>query len=196
MRSRGCVVGKSVLTETGTRRTQEGLTLVETLIAVVIGIIILVGAFIVAGQVLSNNRLSNAETDIASIEGGVKQLYAGQGNYNGLTNQVAVNAGVFPVDMVGTGTPVDSWQGAVTLEPGTDVSANYGGDFAIQMANVSQSACIKLATYQYGSWVAFSINGTSLYSPGSPVAVGSSPTPLASGDCTPGSTNTLLWIVG
>ncbi len=178
------------------RDAQAGLTLVETLIAVVIGIIILVGAFMVAGQVLATNRLSNTETDIASLESGVKQLYSGQGSYNGLTNQVAQNAGIFPESMIGTGTPVDAWQGAVTLEPGSSVSADFGGDFAIQFAEVSQSACIKLATFQYGSWAQFSINGTALYAPGNPVAPGSSPTTLASANCSTGDVNTLLWVVG
>jgi len=178
------------------RKRQRGLTLVETLIAVVIGIIILAGAFMVAGQVLTDNRLSNTETDIASLESGVKQLYSGQGSYNGLTNSVARNAGVFPESMIGTGTPVDAWQGAVTLESGASLSADFGGDFAIQFAHVSESACIKLATFQYGSWVEFSINGTALYAPGNPIAAGSSPTTLASADCSAGDANTLLWVVG
>ncbi len=177
-------------------KSQSGLTLVETLIAVVIGIIILAGAFIVAGQVLTNNRLSNTETDIASLESGIKQLYSGQGSYNGLVNSIAQNAGIFPESMIGTGTPVDAWQGAVTLEPGTSISAAFGGDFAIQFAAVSQSACIKLATFQYGSWPEFSINGTALYAPGNPIAAGSSPTTLAASDCTAGDSNTLLWVVG
>jgi len=180
----------------GSRRGERGLTLVETLIAVVIGIIILVGAFMVAGQVLTNNRLANTETDIASLESGVKQLYSGQGSYNGLTNSIAQNAGIFPESMIGTGTPVDAWQGTVTLESGTSVSAGFGGDFAIQFADVSQSACIKLATFQYGSWAQFSINGTALYAPGNPIAPGSSPTTLASTDCSAGDANTLLWVVG
>lgn len=190
--------------QTSTRRNatqfrfhpEHGLTLVETLIAVVIGIIVLVGAFMVAGQVLASNRLANTETDLATLESGVKQLYSGQGSYNGLTDTVAQNAGVFPASMVGTGTPLDPWQGPVTLESGDQLSTSDSGDFIIRMTRVSESACVKLATFQSGSWVEFSINGTTLYAPGDPIASGSSPTTQAASDCTPGDVNSLLWVVG
>lgn len=166
-----------------TRDRQAGLTLVETLIAVVIGIIIIAGAFVVFGQVTSGTKLSGAEQDLVTAQLNIRQLYQGQPNYTGLSISTALAAKVFPNDMV-NGTQVnDAWDGPVTI-----AAASNPTQFTIQFTQVPQDICVKFASFEAGQWEAFTINGTGIDQTG-----GSNPVTEASGACTTGNTNTLLW---
>jgi len=166
---------------------QRGLTLVETLVAVVVGLIILAGAFVVFGMITSSNKLSNAEQDLTTTQLNIKQLYQGQPNYTGLSNAVAFAANVFPQDMATSAINViDQWNGAVTLAADANPT-----EFDITFAGVPQDACIKFASFEFGQWVSLTINGTNI-----PQTQGTSPVTVAATACVAGPNNAVVWVSG
>ncbi|MGL0517597.1 type 4 pilus major pilin, partial [Salmonella enterica subsp. enterica] len=87
----------------------------------VLGIIatLVVAAFIVYPKVLASQRAQAESNNIATIQAGVKALYTSASSFTGLTNTVAVQAKIFPDNMLsGTGNaakPINAFKGNVTL---------------------------------------------------------------------------------
>ncbi|MFN0462872.1 type 4 pilus major pilin, partial [Salmonella enterica subsp. enterica serovar Infantis] len=87
----------------------------------VLGIIaaLVVEAFIVYPKVQASQRAQAESNNIATIQAGVKALYTSASSFTGLTNTVAVQAKIFPDNMLsGTGNaakPINAFKGNVTL---------------------------------------------------------------------------------
>jgi type II secretory pathway pseudopilin PulG len=85
----------------------------------VLGIIaaLVVAAFIVYPKVQASQRAQAESNNIATIQAGVKALYTSASSFTGLTNTVAVQAKIFPDNMLsGSGssaTPINAFKGNV-----------------------------------------------------------------------------------
>lgn len=75
--------------------------------------------FIVYPKVQASQRAQAESNNIATIQAGVKALYTSASSFTGLTNTVAVQAQIFPDNMLsGYGTaakPINAFKGNVTL---------------------------------------------------------------------------------
>ncbi|HDZ1658802.1 TPA: type IV pilin [Salmonella enterica subsp. enterica serovar Gallinarum] len=80
---------------------------------------LVVAAFIVYPKVQASQRAQAESNNIATIQAGVKALYTSASSFTGLTNTVAVQAKIFPDNMLsGTGNaakPINAFKGNVTL---------------------------------------------------------------------------------
>jgi len=126
----------------------------------VLGIIaaLVVGAFIVYPKVQSSQHAEAESENIATIQSGVKALYNSASNYAGLNNAVAVQAKVFPDNMLnGTGetaSVVNLFKGNVTLAPSADSpSGTANSSFNITYVGVPAAECTKIVSVAAASQV-------------------------------------------
>lgn len=101
------------------KKIQQGFSLLELLLVLGTIAALIVGAFIVYPKVQAAQRAEAESKNIATIQAGIKSLYAGSATYTGLTSSAANKAGAFPANMIriaGAGTNiVNTWKGYVTL---------------------------------------------------------------------------------
>ncbi|HCK7688078.1 TPA: prepilin-type N-terminal cleavage/methylation domain-containing protein [Salmonella enterica] len=101
------------------RKSKKGFSLLELLLVLGIIAALVVAAFIVYPKVQASQRAQAESNNIATIQAGVKALYTSASSFTGLTNTVAVQATIFPDNMLsGTGNaakPINAFKGNVTL---------------------------------------------------------------------------------
>lgn len=151
----------SFVCNTAARSAMRGITLIETLLAVAVGAVILIGSAVLYIVAVGGNQLDQAAQQLQSTASGIRQLYAGQPSYAGLTTNVAISARVFPPGMAdtGSGTVVNPWKGAVTVNASATPTT-----FDITFQRVPQDACAKLVSMNTtgfgGSVERITVNGT------------------------------------
>lgn len=100
------------------RKSKKGFSLLELLLVLGIVAALVVAAFIVYPKVQASQRAQAESNNIATIQAGVKALYTSASSFTGLTNTVAVQAKIFPDNMLsGTGNtakPINAFKGNVT----------------------------------------------------------------------------------
>lgn len=145
------------------RKNKKGFSLLELLLVLGIIAALVVAAFIVYPKVQASQRAQAESNNIATIQAGVKALYTSASSFTGLTNTVAVQAKIFPENMLsGTGNtavPINSFKGNVTLAAAaTGPSAAAGSSFTITYANVPTAECTKITTATAGNFYIATVN--------------------------------------
>lgn len=138
----------------------------------IIGVLggVLVGLAIIAGaasglySAFSKNNIANTEENLVLLRMQTQSFFLGT-NYDGLSNEVAINAGIVPEGFLRGGAMRNAWGGDITLTPD---SAN--GQFSIEMANIPQQECTQLARFQGDAWASVSVNGSDV-DPADPSAI-------------------------
>ncbi len=146
------------------RKSKKGFSLLELLLVLGIIAALVVAAFIVYPKVQASQR-----AQAATIQAGVKALYTSASSFTGLTNTVAVQAKIFPDNMLsGSGTaarPINSFKGNVTLTAtSTGPSSAAGSSFTITYNNVPAAECVKIATAAAGNFY-ITMVGTTVVKP-------------------------------
>lgn len=132
-------------------KKEKGFSLLELLLVLGIIAALIVAAFIVYPKVKSSQSVDAEAKNIATIRSGILALYAAQANITGnVTNSVAINANIFPDNMLvksgGTVTDVlNSFGGKVTLSTTNWASFNKIV-VNIKYDNVPKDICVKLVT--------------------------------------------------
>lgn len=139
------------------RKSKKGFSLLELLLVLGIIAALVVAAFIVYPKVQASQRAQAESNNIATIQAGVKALYTSASSFTGLTNTVAVQAKIFPDNMLsGTGNtakPINAFKGNVTLAAAaTGPSSAAGSSFTITYSNVPAAECVKIATAAAGNF--------------------------------------------
>ncbi|ECA3699875.1 prepilin-type N-terminal cleavage/methylation domain-containing protein [Salmonella enterica subsp. enterica serovar Muenchen] len=129
------------------RKSKKGFSLLELLLVLGIIAALVVAAFIVYPKVQASQR----------AQAGVKALYTSASSFTGLTNTVAVQAKIFPDNMLsGTGNaakPINAFKGNVTLAAAaTGPSSAAGSSFTITYDNVPAAECVKITTAAAGNF--------------------------------------------
>ena len=134
---------------------QSGFSLLE--ITMVAGIIILFSVAAIVGYRMASDsaNMNKAITSLNSLTAGVRNMFATQGDYNGLTNAVLLTSNSVPEDMrAGTSTSKikSPWHDdGIDLKP-----ANVGGTaddgFVIQFKDVPARACQNFVTQVFKSY--------------------------------------------
>ncbi|EKN3682209.1 TPA: prepilin-type N-terminal cleavage/methylation domain-containing protein [Yersinia enterocolitica] len=127
------------------RKSKKGFSLLELLLVLGIIAALVVAAFIVYPKVQASQRAQAESNNIATIQAGVKALYTSASSFTGLTNIVAVQAKIFPDNILsGSGSaakPVNVFKGDVTLAVvATGPSKAPGSSFTITYSNVPAAA--------------------------------------------------------
>lgn len=147
-----------------TFKKRRGFSLLEITLALAIAITIAAGGFTVYKKAQSSQRAEREARNIATIKAGVKSLYGGKSNYEGLVNQVAIEAHIIPDNMLVPGSMrqiVSSYGGQVTV-----YASDYGitkgpnSSFTIIYAGVPDEDCVKLVPPVVGDLSAAKVNNT------------------------------------
>lgn len=139
------------------RKSKKGFSLLELLLVLGIIAALVVAAFIVYPKVQASQRAQAESNNIATIQAGVKALYTSASSFTGLTNTVAVQAKIFPDNMLsGSGSsakPINAFKGNVVLDAAsTGPSAAAGSSFTIVYAGVPAAECVKIVTAVAGNF--------------------------------------------
>ncbi|EGM8545365.1 TPA: prepilin-type N-terminal cleavage/methylation domain-containing protein [Escherichia coli] len=131
--------------------SKKGFSLLELLLVLGIIAALVVAAFIVYPKVQASQRAQAESNNIATIQAGVKALYTSASSFTGLSNSVAIQASIFPDNMLnGSGSatkPINTFKGDVILSAtALGPSKAPGSSFTITYANVPAVECTKIIT--------------------------------------------------
>lgn len=149
-------------------KREKGVTLLEVLAVVIIGILIIVGAFTLYGSAQDKQRENDVMTSLLTIQTNVRDLFYGANDYgdNGSAaelNDVLINSGGIPSTFVqGEGEGKELVSPFDTTQPVT--ITGDGSEFSIAIAGVPQSSCVSLAT-RSGSFLRVEVGETEITSP-------------------------------
>lgn len=166
-------------------KREKGVTLLEVLAVVIIGILIVVGAFTLYGSAQDKQRENDVMTSLLTLQTNVRDLFYGVNDYGTAAelNSVIIASGGAPSTFVqGTASagdrelvsPFDTTQ-PVTI-------TGEGSEFEIAISGVPESSCVSLATRR-GSFLRVEIDGTEITSP-----------LLASKNCDADGDNTVTYV--
>lgn len=123
----------------------------------------LVGVFVIAvGMAIfystrSSSNVLQFQSEIIQLSSRVSSLYTGSAGYGDLTNEIAIKGGAVPKTLIKGSNLVNAWGGTVTLYSSDDESS-----FFIEITNIPDEECGKLAGNQVNNWISLSINSSVL----------------------------------
>lgn len=120
--------------------TAKGFSLIELLIVLAVIAALTVSAFVIYPKVRSGQVARQEVEVILAAVSSIREMFP-RGDYTNLSNQVAVDANLFPASMVGVGDSITNrWDGAVLLSP-ADRSPRL---FRLTYRNVPSDVCVKM----------------------------------------------------
>ena len=153
--------------------TQCGRSMIEML-----GVLAIVGVLSVGGiagysKAMEKFKINKTAEQISHIATNIRNLYAQQTTYKGLTTSTAIDMGVIPSDMASFSTSSvknqfngESWVGAALTSYNEDYKY-----FAIVYEGLSKNACMTLSTMDWGTTyssglIALGVGSDRIYSEG------------------------------
>ncbi|EHJ48816.1 PilS domain-containing protein [Solidesulfovibrio carbinoliphilus subsp. oakridgensis] len=130
------------------------MTLLETLGAILVGLIVLAGAALGLNAAFSSSKLGETEQNLVTLRMQVQHMFSGNADYAGLDNALALKAGVVPKSFIKGEYLKNAFGGEITLAP---VSTDAG--FSIELTSIPQEECTKLAKFQTDAWLGVDVNG-------------------------------------
>ena len=137
------------------RKSKKGFSLLELLLVMGIIAALVVAAFIVYPKVQASQRSQAESNNIAAIQAGVKSLYSSTSNYTGLSTSVAIQAKIFPDNMLNGSKNLaySSFGGDVALaSENTGPTGALGSSFIITYYGVPPTECTKIMTAVAGNF--------------------------------------------
>lgn len=156
---------------------QGGWAMMETLIALIIALVVLAGAFVLVQMAFSSNTVSTAQENLMTTKANIKRLFGNQSDFEAISNSVATQSGIVPSNMIvgdtSNGDITNAFGGDFTIIPddgdGAGLLAAAGltlrdnSYYSITYDGVPQEACIQLASYTRSQWAGgVSVNGTAI----------------------------------
>ncbi|EOB6370397.1 type 4 pilus major pilin [Escherichia coli] len=135
------------------KKFQKGLSLIEASMVLALSAIVVSGVMYYYQSASDNNKTQNTVSELMSIVSAVNGLYAGQQNYNGLTEQVLYNTSAVPENYKNTSTQgiTHPFGDEITIGPrGTNGESGY----YVLLNKIPKAACINLATMNFGTSMA------------------------------------------
>lgn len=165
-------------------RRQGGWAMMETLIALIIGLVVLAGVFVLVQMSFSSNTTSEAQQNLTTIKANLNRVFSNQSDYAALGdkaedkgNKIATQSGIVPSSMivgeVSSGDITNAFGGEVTIWADTGNGAGLVSEagilekdnsyYAIEYTGVPQEACIQLGSYTRSQWVGgVDVGGTAI----------------------------------
>lgn len=138
------------------KNEQSGRSMVEML-----GVLAIIGVLSIGGisgysKAMAKFRVNKTLDQISMLVMNIRSLYSGNINYTGLSDQVAIQMGIIPRDMLPAGKTeadataiINAYQGAVLLTVGNTGGA--GRSFTVAYTGLTREACVAIATADWGS---------------------------------------------
>lgn len=128
-------------------KVRKDFTLLDGMLFLCIAAVLVICVFAFYQKYKLTERVTIETRNITTIQTGVKLLYAATSNYVGLNNTVAVNASIFPANMLVNNVPVNIFNGKVLLEPSIDSpSGSPNSSFAITYFGVPAIECMRIVS--------------------------------------------------
>jgi type II secretory pathway pseudopilin PulG len=127
------------------RSNRKGFSMVELLLvfAVILGAAVMV--FVAYPKLKANQAATTENTNLSTLQAGIKNIFQGKPNYTGLVPTVLINAQVVPNTMVNGTNIVNSWGATVAIAPAT-LGGLANNAYSITYPSVPQDVCVKLAS--------------------------------------------------
>ncbi|HFO2063298.1 TPA: type 4 pilus major pilin, partial [Klebsiella pneumoniae] len=116
------------------KKRKKGFSLLELLLVFGVIAAIIVAVFMVYPKVSSGQKIDSDIKILGTLNAGIKNLYAGQADFTGLSVDAVIKSKIVPEDIVDDNLIWDSWGANVLIEP------YYDGSFYIGFENVSVDA--------------------------------------------------------
>jgi hypothetical protein len=147
-------------TPTIVQRSRRGLTLLETLLAISVGVSFVIGATLIYLNATGRNQVQEAFTQVQTTVAGVRLLYSGSSSYgDDEITEVAVDARIFENKWLVDDQPVNPWGGDIAIE-GNERT------FTLTYPDVPQDACAQLISLNStgfgGAVISIEVNGTDI----------------------------------
>lgn len=142
-------------------RNEKGFAVVGMLIAIIIGMIMLAGVFVVVQQAMDNKDIDGTLQELATMRMGTKQMFSTESSFGALGTagtagiQLLNRAGIVPATVARSATVFrHAWDNNVTVW----TNAANNAEFAIVLTGVPEAACLKLGP-SGGGWSRVTVGG-------------------------------------
>ena len=131
---------------------QSGRSMIEMLGVLAITGVLTVGGIAGFQKAMRKHRMNVMRDQIIQVVQSIKNLYASQHNYNDLTTQVAIDAGIIPSDMViedvgnGQAKVKHIYNGNISIDVDTSTEKP---SFTITINNLPRDAAVDLSTAKW-----------------------------------------------
>ncbi|ECI9779726.1 type 4 pilus major pilin [Salmonella enterica subsp. enterica serovar Infantis] len=136
------------------KKRKKGFSLLELLLVFGVIAAIIVAVFMVYPKVSSGQKIDSDIKILGTLNAGIKNLYAGQADFTGLSVDAVIKSKIVPEDIVDDNLIWDSWGANVLIEP------YYDGSFYIGFENVSVDACPKFVSQAGASYFKIVVGST------------------------------------
>lgn len=147
------------------RVNEQGRSMIEML-----GVLAIVGVLSVGGiagysKAMNKFKTNKAIDQINMLSTNIRTLFSSQGNYDGMKNSVLVKAGVIPAEMYSKAASdlpsysglTNVFGGAAYIQPAPHNGKN--DSYIIAVDGIPQSACVVMASTDWGSDVGSGLAG-------------------------------------
>ena len=132
------------------------MSLTEILLSLAIMIAVVAGVALGYSQVKSKNDQQRAMQSIQMLRANIEQVYA-NGVYTDLSNEVLINAGVVPGELLSGTSDIKTRWGDVT------VASSGDSQYTITVSNLDASACRSIANLSTTSWAEVKVGSETLF---------------------------------
>lgn len=102
------------------------------------------------------NHINAESNNLASINTGIKTLYANQTDYSSINNSILISSGVIPSSMISNHSIVSILGGDINIKP--SVFNNHSG-YSISYSNIEKKYCTKLIYSNIKNFNQIIVNG-------------------------------------
>ncbi|ECC9556754.1 prepilin-type N-terminal cleavage/methylation domain-containing protein [Salmonella enterica subsp. salamae] len=142
------LMAKLIVKEEEKRSNEDGFTLIEAMVVMIVGVMVLAGAAAGINKLFVANNVSTEAQNIQSIAANMKTVASSEGGYDSIvSNKEAIDLHVFPTNMKINGTDVRNvWGGSVTVAGAAD-------SYTLTYPSVPAEECIQIASkLRNASW--------------------------------------------
>ena len=133
---------------------ENGRSMVEML-----GVLAIIGVLSVGGiagysKAMNTFKINKTTDQVSMLVANLRTMFSAQGDYAGLDSAQAIKFGVVPDDMVSgtnSSTITNAFGGEVTIAASDLQKEGDNGAFELVYENLSQEACVTIATGDWGS---------------------------------------------
>lgn len=140
-------------------RRQQGYILKDLLLVFLFIVTVVIITFVVYFKLREIERAKLESKHLSELSTGVKNLYAAEKSFAGISNRMLLNANLIPDEMRIAGDVVSNvWEGTVAVAPATHVSK-----YTITYTNVPASECVKLSTGVAANFMKLVVGATTIF---------------------------------
>ncbi|MHD0644559.1 type 4 pilus major pilin [Pseudomonas aeruginosa] len=141
---------------------QAGATLIEIIMVVALIALITIGALTYYNSANQSNKIQQTISNITSLSSAIRNQFATQGDYNGITEAVVYSFANVPVMMKGATAgqlvhPWDQSNAAITI-----ATASPYDTFSIGLAQIDSQTCTDIASKIYRHYDKVAVGATTI----------------------------------